>query len=231
MNMFQIKVIAIISMLIDHFLLFFFPQSLILHILGRISFPLIAWLVANGARHTHDIDEYLIRLFGFGLLAQIPFEIGFYLSGYHPLFLNVLFTLFLGLVAIRSIRQYQGVFKMVLPAACVILAALLNTDYGAAGVLSIIAFYLFFEYFPLMLISQAIILFALPFAVSYLDPRTALDVGQFYLSNSFEGFGLLALAFIHFYNGERGARLQYFFYWFFPLQGFAILLMKLFISR
>jgi hypothetical protein len=49
MNAYQIKWIAILTMVIDHLGLFFFPQVIWLRIVGRLSFPLFAWLIANGA--------------------------------------------------------------------------------------------------------------------------------------------------------------------------------------
>lgn len=224
MNMFQIKVIAIASMIVDHFGLFFFPHSAILHIIGRLSFPLIAWLIANGARHTHSIDTYLQRLLVFACISQIPYEIGFYLTGHHKLFLNVLFTLFFGLLAIRMMRTSNTIFfKISAPIVCAGIAMMLNADYGAAGVLSIVAFYIFFDNKLYTVLSQTVIFFLLPTLVQFVDPQTPLHLARAYLARPFQGVSLLALPILFLYNEKRGLPAQYFFYWFFPLQSFAIL--------
>src|SRR5205085_4973530 len=97
MTTFQIKLIAIIAMVIDHIGLFFFPHILLLRIIGRLAFPLFAWLIANGAHHSKNPTKYLTRLFLFALLAQIPFILINRLIDPSFWELNVLFTLFLGL--------------------------------------------------------------------------------------------------------------------------------------
>src|SRR5258705_144389 len=105
MNAFQIKVIAIVAMIIDHMGLFFFPQYFIFRIIGRLAFPLFAWLIANGAYHTHNIGKYLQRLYLFALISQIPFLFANRLIDPHFSDLNVLCTLFFGLLAIAFIRR------------------------------------------------------------------------------------------------------------------------------
>src|SRR3989344_960795 len=100
MTAFHIKLIAIITMVIDHVGLYFFPDLLILRIIGRLSFPLFAWLIANGVHYSHNAKAYLTRIFLFALLSQLPYllvnrQIDPRFAG-----LNIFFTLFLGLCAI-----------------------------------------------------------------------------------------------------------------------------------
>ena len=73
MTSFQIKLLAIITMVIDHVGLFFFPHLQIFHIIGRLAFPLFAWLIAKGAKYTENINHYLFRLFVFALLSQVQY--------------------------------------------------------------------------------------------------------------------------------------------------------------
>lgn len=228
MNAFWIKVIAIVAMLVDHFALFYFPDSLPLQIIGRLSFPLIAWLIANGAIHTRNIDAYLVRLAIFAFIAQIPFEIGFYLHGSHPIFLNVLFTLLFGLLAIRILKlptapfvQYIGV------AACIFAAGLLHVDYGISGVLSILAFYIYFDR-PMMLVAAQVFILAILTNLSFfIGP----GYGSALVMHPVEEYAVLALPLILLYNGKRGYATGLFFYWFFVIQSFAILLLKVLASR
>ncbi len=228
MNAFWIKVIAIVTMLVDHFALYFFPDSFALQVLGRLSFPLIAWLIANGAVHTHDIDGYLSRLGIFALLAQIPYEIGFYLTGTHPLFFNILFTLFVGLLAIRVLQRTHAVYlRMGVVIVSCALASVLNMDYGAGGVLSIVAFYVFFNRPALLVTSQIFILVILTNLSFFIAP----GFGEAFVMHPIEKYAVLALPLILLYNGKRGLATGLFFYWFFVVQNFAILLMKYTLSR
>src|SRR5258706_14601073 len=108
MSSFQIKLLAIIFMLIDHIGLYFFPQIILLRAIGRLSFPLFAWLIASGAIHTSSINFYLKRLFIFGCISQIPFIL--VNRFFNPNFweLNIFFTLFLGLLAIKFLKEKRN---------------------------------------------------------------------------------------------------------------------------
>ncbi len=209
-------------MLVDHFALFYFPHAFPLQVIGRLSYPLIAWLIANGAIYTSNIDVYLGRLAFFAVLAQVPYEIGFYMHGTHPLFFNVLFTLFFGLLAIRLIQRASNPMLGVLGAgACVVLASVLHTDYGAGGVLSILAFYVFYNRPLLMVASQIFILSILTNLRFFIAP----GFGNAFVMHPFEKYAALALPLILLYNNKRGPMTGYFFYWFFVAQNFAMLLL------
>ncbi len=229
MNAFWIKVIAITAMIVDHFALIFFPQSLPLQIIGRLSFILIAWLIANGAYHTKNINRYIWRLTIFAVLAQIPYEIGFHLAGKNPLFLNVLFTLLCGLVAIKILRaqSLNMYFQWVGVLACVVLAGLLNADYGAGGVLSIVAFYVFFNN-PYLLVASQVFIHAILTNLSFF---VFPGFGQEFLMHPQEEWAILALPIILLYNNRRGYDTGLFFYWFFVFQNFAVLFLKIWLAR
>jgi len=202
MNAFQIKVIAITAMIIDHMGLFFFPQFIWLRVIGRLAFPLFAWLIANGARHTHNIKRYLIRLFLFALLAQVPFMMANRLVDPHFQNLNVLFTLFLGLLAIFGIQKTKyWVERLVIIFVCVVVAQIVQTDYGGFGVALVIASYLFFTNFKRLVIAQSI-----------------LFLIYSYVFSSIEIFGLVSLIFISLYNNRSGLQAKYLFYVFYPMQ-------------
>ncbi|MEJ2240562.1 MAG: TraX family protein [Candidatus Bathyarchaeota archaeon] len=70
-----LKWIAIITMTIDHIGAVLYPQLQILRIIGRISFPLFAYLLVLGMETTHNIRNYFIRLFTFAFISQIPFSL------------------------------------------------------------------------------------------------------------------------------------------------------------
>ena len=74
MSSFVIKIIACITMLLDH-IKYSSPvfENFATEYLGRLSFPLFAFLIAEGYTHTKNLKKYYKRLFVFGLLSQIPF--------------------------------------------------------------------------------------------------------------------------------------------------------------
>ena len=66
-----LKWIAAIFMVIDHVGVILFPQMLILRILGRLSFPIFAFMIAEGCRYTRNKCRYFLMLFGVGSVCQI----------------------------------------------------------------------------------------------------------------------------------------------------------------
>lgn len=225
MTTFQIKLLAITAMVVDHIGLFFFPQIIYFRIIGRLAFPLFAWMIANGAHHSRDINKYLKRLFVFALISQIPFAVADRLIGLPFWFFNVLFTLFFGLLAIKFIRE-TGDKRMwiIIIAACALAACFFNTDYGAVGVLSVVFFYLTYKSIKWTAVSQAVLFVSQMFViiVPFYFRHGAFPSGNMlYL----EPLGLISLVFIYFYNGKEGRKTRYLFYLFYPLQYIVIILL------
>ena len=114
---------------------------------GRLAFPIFAFVLAEGFRLTHSRRRYLLCLVLFALLAELPFDGmagGQWVDWSGQ---NVLWTLALGLCAMacvqRAPREPGLAFLAWLSAAagCCLLGELLNTDYGAFGVLLCLLFY------------------------------------------------------------------------------------------
>jgi ABC-type thiamin/hydroxymethylpyrimidine transport system permease subunit len=223
----QIKVLAVITMVIDHVGLFFFPQFEIMRTVGRIAFPLFAWLIANGAYHTRDIRKYILRLFGLALVSQIPFTLANQTIGSPLFYLNVVFTLCFGLIAIYVIKSYKSRPLSILATTLMCIAAnSLHTDYGAFGVLSIVFFYAFFNNKRYLIVSQALI-FLLPILTYYAREASGITIPYLYEGSLNELFGLLSLFFILHYDSKKPPKGKSFFYYFYPLQYVAIYLLKL----
>lgn len=72
LNNYQIKLLAAILMVIDHIGVVLLPKVVLLRMIGRLSFPLFAWLLTQGERHTRNFQRYCSRLFFLGLVSQ-PF--------------------------------------------------------------------------------------------------------------------------------------------------------------
>ena len=95
---YQLKWIAIVTMLIDHIGAVLFPGEMILRYVGRISFPIFCFLLTEGVRYTRDIRMYMLRLGGFAILSEIPYDLAFHGRVVDPRYQNVFFTLLLGVI-------------------------------------------------------------------------------------------------------------------------------------
>lgn len=239
----MLKIIACLLMLIDHMGAALFPQVIILRMIGRLSFPIFAYLIAMGYSKTNSFFKYLYRLLIFGAASQIPFSLAFseqpsvhsffdflrFLIGRPDPHLNVFFTLAIGLLAIRiwDIGDSKP-FKTVTVLVLGITAEVFYTDYGIYGVAMILAFYVFRDSKIKTFISQAIvyILFNASQIIFYMYefPGAAIDLAWF-----IQALSLLALIFIFNYNGNKGKDLKYLFYAFYPVHLLVIGLIKILI--
>ncbi len=229
MTAFEIKVIAIVTMLIDHIGLAFFlssPYLLFFRLIGRLSFPLFAWLIANGAQNTKNIKRYLVRLFAFAFISQVPYLL--FHQQRDPSFwrLNIFFTLSIGLMAIALLMQTKEKFiRGFIILVVIVVAEFLKFEYGGAGVLVILIFYFFFNNTRMML------LMLLPlFLLTHIGP-VVLE----YINNGLvradpvalmQPLAVVSLLFVSMYNQKEGAKLKYFFYLFYPLHLLVLYLIK-----
>lgn len=157
-----IKLIAMVTMLIDHTGKMFFAQYHIMRIIGRMAFPIYAYCIAAGCVVSRDRFRYLKRLVVLGLVSQpfyavalghtvpgmfaIPFAqnpvgavVNFYLYSWnHP---SIMLTLALGLLAVWAIREKQ--IACLLALVVVVWKIQGSIDYGWRGVALIVLFYLF----------------------------------------------------------------------------------------
>ncbi len=144
-----LKIIAIISMLIDHIGFLLYPQYIIFRIIGRVSFPIFCVLVSRGFRRTSNRKKYILRMFIFGLISIIPYM---YFSPHH---INIFFTFVVGLI-ILSIYQYSPITACLLP----LLSFFTNLQYGAYGLYIMLIFYISKErklfYIPAFIILSGI---------------------------------------------------------------------------
>ena len=234
MSTFEIKVIAIVTMLIDHIgLAFFFPLSpgyLLFRLIGRLSFPLFAWLIANGARHTKNSKKYAVRLFAFALISQFPFLL--FHQQRDPTFfrLNIFFTLCMGLLIIVLLKRIKGkLVRSFIILAAVVMAEVFQFEYGGTGMLVILIFYYFFNNIRMMFLT----LFTL-FLIVHIVPAV-LEYIQYGIIRAdpiwlMQPLAVVSLLFILMYNGKEGIKLKYFFYLFYPFHLFLLYVIKLFLQ-
>lgn len=214
---FTLKMIALITMFVDHFTFVFINSSRypelyeLLRGIGRLAFPIFCFLIVEGYFHTRNVKKYLMRLFLFALISEIPFDLAFWASpGLYFNHQNVFFTLALGLLTLCCIEQfkndaYMNIITIII--ACIV-AYVMKTDYSYYGIIQIMLFYFLRKY----------TLFKI-FSIGVLN----IIMGQ--------PIGALALIFTQTYNGERGPRVKYIMYIFYPAHLLVLFLVKYYMVR
>lgn len=198
-------------MLIDHTAHVFFPAEVYMRCLGRIAFPIFAFMVAEGFLRTRNVKRYMLRMLIFAVIAQVPYSI--MLSDIGVFQINVIFTLFFGLASVYAIDKGSPLLSMLAPVAFAMIAEFANFDHGAFGVLMVIAF-LYTRNNKLHRNISASVLILL-FSLSYM-----LRYGVNYYGWVIILFYLLPLPIINLYNKKKGISnvfSRWFFYFFYPL--------------
>jgi len=226
-NSFILKLLAIIIMTIDHigacigttyinghsYLSGLIPSDTytLLRSIGRIAFPIFCFMIVEGYFHTRDASKYVLRLFVFAFISQVPFSLMTRKAPFaQDASLNVYFTLVIGLVTIMCFEYCLKLYKqserprpifivigIITIISTITLADFLRTDYGGLGVIFILIFYFFRD--------------------KHLLTFIALYVSIYHLSNDLEMYALYALIPIILYNHKKGPSMKYFFYVYYPL--------------
>jgi len=201
-----LKLIAAAAMVLDHAGLMFFPGNDLLRILGRLAFPIFAFMIAEGSKYTRNRGRYFGQLFGLAVLCQIVYYI---VDG--SMYLSILFTFSLSLLMIFSLqycKEKPSAFRIGLFLLSIASVWLLNRifviDYGFWGCMV-----------PLFA--------ALPHKTRYDSiPVNAACLGLGLLilslvSGGWQLWSLAAVPLLLLYSGKRGRhRMKYFFYIFYP---------------
>ena len=95
------QIIAMLTMLIDHIGILFFPGNDAWRIIGRVAFPIYAYFIVLGYYRTRDVNRYLRRLVLLAALSQVPFMLGL-----ATLKINVIGTLAVCLAVLVSADRY-----------------------------------------------------------------------------------------------------------------------------
>ena len=201
------KVIAMISMVIDHVALYLMEHGTVLYgtmrCIGRIAFPVFAFLIAEGFIHTRSRYRYFFTLLGFAVISEIPWYLLNGANGTH----NVMFTLALGvatLMVLENLLQRSMVLGFLWTLGMAGLASWLGVDYEWRGILVIVISYLYNTYAHFFPYSRGMQFF-----------RT------FTLTMHYGVIGaVMACMFLYLYNGKRGfvqgSIAKYGFYAFYP---------------
>ena len=237
----SLKFIAALSMLIDHIGYILFPRVTVLRIIGRIAFPLFAFMIAEGCRYTRNRLKYLVSVATLAVLCQVGM---FVALGSLDMGAPVTFTF--SIIMVYALQNMKSKFfsecsmaKKLLSTAMFIgsvglaFAAnrILGVDYGFFGCLLPV-----FASLPHK-----------PRCEGYPDGWDKIDrlpvciltfsVGLAmlcYISNILQWWSLLAIPILLLYSGKKGKwNTKYFFYIFYPahlalLYGILYILVKLY---
>lgn len=210
-----LKIIAVVSMLIDHIAASLLVQELryhyteelyqifyfMRHFIGRLAFPIYCFLLVEGFGRTKSKMHYAKRLFLFALISEIPFDLAFSGSMVDAAHQNVFFTLLIGLLMMWVMAEIEKKniplgFKLAGYLVAIVLSAsvaeIFSVDYRAKGIAAIALLYFFRKNKVEQMIAGCI---------AFLWEVTAP----------------LAFLFTIFYNGKRGLKMKYAFYAFYPL--------------
>ena len=220
-----LKLIAIVSMVIDHVGSAFFPEYPVFRWLGRLAFPIFCYCLTVGLLYTHNIKRYFIRLGVFALISQ-PFYALYADAGNFWANLtnwNIFFTLILSLVFMWGITQRKW-YGFCIGAMALCALGLWNFDYSFTGVILMLIFY-FCRNKPWL----GVALFCLHYLPAFFwgstqDPL-ALVLGGYAVDWTI--FSLLAAPLI-FRPTHTGIKMnKWFFYGFYPAHLGVIALIKL----
>lgn len=232
----MLRSIAVLLMLSDHIWATAMSFGDWMTYIGRMAFPIFAFQIAEGFVHTKNFKKYALRLLGFAIVTEIPFNFFYSSRFFNPYHQNVLFTLLLGLLAIKVIdgikkdRSGKNIALSVLYLLLILLASVIGfVDYGYLGMLTVVMFYLMRD-FPFAWLGQLVgmILLNITFFEGLVFPVEIL--GKTFEIPS-QGFAVFALIPIWLYGGRKGKSskaLQYGFYAFYPVHMIVLYLIKYF---
>lgn len=224
-----IKIIAIISMFIDHFGQIVLKNGIVMnspyyvfsdsqfnlilkaidicHILGRIALPIFCFLIVEGFVHTHNMQKYIKRLAIFAIISEPIYDLSFFGNIFYLESQNVFFTLLLGLLTINLIKKFNinYLISLIIIGISSIISYYCKMDGWYYGISLIAIFYLLRKHSILKFILAGVTMYVcgLEFSLrAFLDP--------YFLT------ALSSLIFLLLYNGNRGLKMKYVFYIFYP---------------
>lgn len=215
----SLKIIACISMLIDHMGAILFPGINILRIIGRIAFPIFAFLLAEGCYYTKNKLRHLLVISGFAIVMQTVLFIATKMTDF-SIFMH--FSIAVGICLLIDLVEKFIKDKKILFSILMIFAIILIT----------ILIFLFDKYTPYLYMNYGIyaiftpvILYIIRKYIKYLRTLFAILIicasmvlMHFFTLYMFQLYGMIACIFIILYNGKKGKfNLKYLFYIFYPI--------------
>lgn len=232
-----LHILAMACMLCDHLWGTVVPGNDWLTCIGRISFPVFAFLIVEGYFHTRNLKKYVGRLLLFAILSEIPFNLAMGSRLFYPIHQNVLWSFLISLGLIRWCEKARATGKRwkQIGAGCGAvligyLAGLVTmVDFYHAGILTVLVFYFFRQRKWWSYAGQ---LLGLWYVNMELLGGYSYELHLFGNTYFFvrQGLALLALIPIWLYRGKQGYHsklLQYAYYAFYPLHLLILGLIKI----
>ncbi len=214
----KLKVIAIVTMFIDHFVSVFFTHNtvfnMMLKIPGRVAAPIMCYMIAEGYYKTSDRKRYLRRLLIFSVISHFAYNLCFGYEFFEAT--SVIWSLTMGLVALMIVKSgnlYAWV-KVIAVGACCLLAITANWNYvGVCWVVTFGVFYGDVKKQMLGFVVVGVLLHLVPTFLNFTFSHAGLP--HWYQLGIF-----LAIPLLLCYNGQLGKKSKIIsrtFYWFYPV--------------
>ena len=223
----SLHIMAMVFMLCDHLWGTIVPGNDWLTCIGRISFPIFAFMIVEGYFHTRNLKKYAGRLLLFALLSEIPFDLVMGGRLFYPIHQNVLWSFLISLGFIHwneKAKATQKIWRRILVGIVSILLSyiiglLTMVDFYHAGILTVLVFYFFRQGKWWSYIGQFICLWYINTELLGGFGYEVELFGNIYFFTR-QSFALLALIPIWLYRGRQGYHnkvLQYVYYAFYPV--------------
>lgn len=232
-----LHILAMVLMLCDHLWGTIVPGNDWLTCIGRLSFPIFAFMIVEGYFHTRNFKKYMHRLLLFAVISEIPFNLAMGSGILYPIHQNVLWSFLISLFLIhwneRAVKKNKLWVQIAVGGASVVLAYVVGivtmVDYYHAGILTVLVFYFFRQKKWWSYIAQLVCLWYIN--IEMLGGLVyEIPLGDATITLSRQGFALLALIPIWLYRGKQGYHskaLQYIYYAFYPLHLLILGIIKL----
>lgn len=230
LNSNHLKLIAITAMTIDHFTWLLFPgfqkiwYVLLLHIIGRLTAPIMWFFIVEGYNHTHNLEKYLIRLFCFAFISHFAYCLAFGVPFLPKSLFNgtsVMWSLAWAVVllAILDNKKINETLKFIL--LIIIFIITFPSDWSCIAVFSIIFMNKYKDNFKLQMTMMMI--GTLMYSIVYF-----IFLDRIY--GFLQLFTCLTIPILYLYNGKRGRlKLKYLFYIYYPFHLIIIGIIRLLI--
>ena len=235
-----LHILAMALMLCDHLWGTIVPGNDWLTCIGRIAFPIFAFMIVEGYFHTRNLKKYVLRLLIFAILSELPFNLAIGSRWFYPIHQNVLwsFLLSIGLIHLNEKARAKGKLwlQIITLLTTTLFGALLGLitmlDYYHAGVLTVLVFYFLRQRKWWSFLGQLICLWYINVEMlGGLGYELQLWGHNFFLSQ--QSFALLALIPIWLYRGKQGPHnkfLQYTYYAFYPVHLLILGILKMILT-
>ncbi len=206
----QLKLIAMLTMLIDHIGVYLYPNVTILRIIGRISFPIFAYMIAEGCRYTKNRGEYLGMIAALGVICQVVFYVAM-----GSLYMGILITFSLSILCIYAVDYF--IKKKDFASGLLMVFTLLEVLFLVKILPGMAAFTDYDVDYGLVGIVLPIVVYYMPKKLYKLAAAAGILLSMGLSSGGIYWYAMLSLPFLALYNGERGKhKLKYMFYIFYP---------------